>query len=421
MKAFAPYAEQLRQMVCSWATSRPSDERIHASLNGEVKRELRQRVPIKTLRRSGVFFTGSNLAERLLGLASFRAYANTRFFDPTCGAGDLLLKAASRFPICDSLSETLYNWGARLFGIEKQAHFVETCRLRLAILALSRGVRPDSADLPTLLSGIRVGDALKVTDDYQQADYVLLNPPYNGVSRSLEWANGNVNAASVFVDRATDLARPNARLLSILPEVLRTGARYRKWRERIQERCSLDRIVGVGRFDAETDVDVFLMRSRKLSEKSANGQDWWSFKANERRVGDFFDVHVGPVVPHRHEEVGPYHPFLHARNATAWTRLHSINENRRFRGTVFNGPFLVVRRTSRPNDPQRAVATVVTCAKPVAIENHLIVCLPKCGTIQLCNKLLKMFQGPVANEYFNARIRCRHLTIGSVADCPFHT
>ncbi len=53
-----------------------------------------------------------------------------------------------------------------------------------------------------------------------------------------------------------------------------------------------------------------------------------------------------------------------------------------------------------------------------AVENHLIVLRPKDGTIGKCKKLVKFLKGESTNQWFNQRIRCRHLTVSAVKDMP---
>ena len=129
-------------------------------------------------------------------------------------------------------------------------------------------------------------------------------------------------------------------------------------------------------------------------------------------------MHVGPVVPHRDPELGPVHPYLHARSATPWQTITDIPEKRAYQGTVFQPPFVVVRRTSAPHDPHRAVGTVVFTEEKVAVENHLVVLVPKDGTLSSCDRLINSLRMKETDDWLNQRIRCRHLTIGVVKELP---
>jgi hypothetical protein len=99
--------------------------------------------------------------------------------------------------------------------------------------------------------------------------------------------------------------------------------------------------------------------------------------------------------------------------------MREFEQSRRHEGKVYKPPFVVIRRTSRPGHPYRAAATVIAGKKSVAVENHLIVCEPKAKTLRMCKKLMVQLQTQAVNTFLDARIRCRHLTVGSVAAIPF--
>jgi hypothetical protein len=124
-------------------------------------------------------------------------------------------------------------------------------------------------------------------------------------------------------------------------------------------------------------------------------------------------------VPHRDIENGSCGPYITAKEAPRWGRLKNPNKMRRFGGHRFSPPFVVVRRTSRPNDSSRAVGTLVTGSTAISVENHLIVCSPIDGTLAACRTLLEVLQEDATNTWLNRCIRCRHLTVGSVGLIPW--
>jgi hypothetical protein len=95
-----------------------------------------------------------------------------------------------------------------------------------------------------------------------------------------------------------------------------------------------------------------------------------------------------------------------------------ISEKRRHEGLAYKPPFVVLRRTSRPGHPYRAAATVILGTKPVAVENHLIVCEPHDKSAETCRALMKQLHTQRVNDFLDQRIRCRHLTVGAVAAIP---
>ena len=97
----------------------------------------------------------------------------------------------------------------------------------------------------------------------------------------------------------------------------------------------------------------------------------------------------------------------------------SLTNNRKYTGRTFQPPFVVVRRTSRPDDKFRAVATVIVGHELVAVENHLMVLLPKDNKLSSCKKLLSVLKSEETNKWLNERIRCRHLTVNALKNVPW--
>jgi len=62
---------------------------------------------------------------------------------------------------------------------------------------------------------------------------------------------------------------------------------------------------------------------------------------------------------------------------------------------------------------------VVCDIRPVAVDNHLIVVSPHDGSRATCDSLLPVLRHPDTSEWLNDRIRCRHLTTGSVGGIPW--
>jgi hypothetical protein len=129
---------------------------------------------------------------------------------------------------------------------------------------------------------------------------------------------------------------------------------------------------------------------------------------------------VGPVVPFRLAKgEGKESAFLHAKALPRWKRVSRIAETCEFKGTLYKAPFVVVRRTSRPEDEHRAVATLITAPQEIAVENHLLICVPKSGKIQDCKALIKRLKRQKTSRFLNKRIRCRHLTVSAVKEVPW--
>lgn len=423
--AYRKYVAGLRGLAGEFRRSDNWDKRAFAALNGQASLELRQVIPLKKRRRFGAFFTGSDLAARLISRCS-KFDEHSIIHDPSLGMGDLLLAAARQLPLGRTLKETLKRWGRQLTGTDIHAEFVEGAKTRLVILAQqrhglkSRGVSSIAGFFP----GIRVADGLSQRQAFARATHLTLNPPFGltDTPDGCKWAGGRITAAANFVVTSLERAKPGAELVAILPDVLRSGSFTEQWRKRVEELAMVRLVEPYGIFDESADVDVFILRvTRRAKNSVAKSVEWTSAPAKTgTTVGDYFDVHVGRVVPHRDPETGKKHPYIHARCVPTWEIMRKFTQFRRYEGLVYCPPFVVIRRTSRPGHPYRAAATVIAGKKSVAVENHLIVCEPKNKKTQtMCKKLMRQLKTTVVNKFLDERIRCRHLTVSSVAIIPF--
>jgi hypothetical protein len=414
MQKYLPYTTGLEALALRVGHD---DELVRrAALDGEAGRELAKNVCLKTRRKFGAFFTGSNLADRLV---SGRRISG-KIFDPTVGAGDLLLAAGRKLQLQNTLRKTVASWSKQLAGLDLHKEFVRATKARLVLLARSRGEFAEeltATEVRNAFPLIRVGDALKDRKLHQWADLVLINPPF--VKRvappGCTWGAGSVNSAAIFCDHALTQVRPGTKILAVLPEVLRSGTNYEAWRRSVASRAFVRRSERVGLFDNLADVDVFIAHFVRRPRPLSIGATWQATASPRRRVGRYFTVNVGAVVPHRDRKEGGTFRYLDARGALPWRELSRLSERRQFAGRVFQPPFIVIKRTSRPGDVYRATAALVRGNSPVAVENHLIVCSPHDTTLTRCRSLLRQLRSQRVNNWLNRSIRCRHLTVSSVA------
>lgn len=430
MKSFEPYVQELESLVARFQGNEHARLSADGALDGQPSRALRQLVPLEILREAGIYFTGSELANRTVAHISHDLEQGLSVVDPACGAGDLLLACARHLPVLEDLDATVKLWGQKLKGVDLYPQLVRATKARLLLLALARGAQTPSypPNFDEVFPEIVAKDSLNLHSKFAEADCIALNPPYALMPApdGCTWAAGTVSQAAVFVERCAAEARLGTKMIAILPDVLRTGSRYERWRHRI-ERLAFPSSIALGeRFDALTDVHVFMTEMIVGQAGAPRDRHWW--KATESRdepvatsVGDLFEVRVGPVVPHRDPVEGQQRPYLHARGLPAWQSVATGSEHRKYRGTTFVPPFVVVRRTSRPEDRHRAVGTIVTGQDPVAVENHLLVLRPKIGSITDCGELLENLRAPETNTWLNERIRCRHLTVSALRALPWWT
>ncbi len=424
MKEFKRYIDQVETIARGIEINMLPERDVFANavLNGEVSRKFRTTVPLSNRREHGVFFTSESLAKKLTRKYILGFNDDTLIVDPACGTGDLLLACANKLPVAKTLRDTLNMWSRHLSGFDVFPAFIKATKARLILLARLKTNRFDSniKNIDTYFPLIHVQDFLKDSSGIEKASHIILNPPYNKISApaGYNWANRKVSAASIFMDICISKASANTRIRAILPDVLRTGSSYRKWREHIASFVKKPDISIYGKFDEWTDVDVFVLRFQKAAYTKKQLKYHWGLSSEaDITLEHYFDVHVGPVVPHRDPQKGPRLAYLHAKTADAWREIKRVPEMRKFSGTVFTPPFVVVRRTSRPGD-KRAIGTIVRGKRKVALENHLLVLLPKKKTLGECRKILKILKSKATDEWLNKRIRCRHLTVEAMKELP---
>jgi hypothetical protein len=418
---YRQFTDALARLAALPAWDAQRTEEVTGFLDGVAGKELRRLVELPARRAFGAFFTRADLAEKLLGTLRLRSDAHF-IYDPTVGAGDLLLAAAKRLPCEGTLATTLAAWGRCLAGTDLHAEFVEATQLRIALLARQRhggrGALP--ADWRKLLPHVKCGNGLEQNSLFTRATHLLMNPPYGLTEPDMHcsWAGGRISEAALFIVRALEMAPANAQLLAILPDVLRSGSFQHRWRERVSDLAAVESVERHGIFDDSADVDVFLLALRRRASTQARTKRWPIAAASVgNTVGDFFDVHVGRVVPHRDAEEGPRRRYIHPRNIPVWQEVTRVSETRRHQ-FAYQPPFVVLRRTSRPGHPYRAAATVILGKGPVAVENHLIVCEPRDKSAGTCRALMEQLHTQRVNEFLDQRISCRHLTVGAVAAIP---
>jgi hypothetical protein len=227
----------------------------------------------------------------------------------------------------------------------------------------------------------------------------------------------------LFVDKIIQYVNPGVSIIAILPDVLRSGTRYEKWRNVINEACIIEKEILLGQFDKHTDVDVFaLLLTKRYAKYVSTTPKTNSSKSikntKEKTVKDLFDVCVGAVVDNRDLKEGPLRGYIISKGLEGWSTQKKINLKRKHLGKTFTGPFVVVKRTSRMGDSARAIGIIIDVPYPVFVDNHLIVLKPKSQTLRDCEEVLEILKNSNTDNWINDRIRCRHLTVKVVSEIP---
>lgn len=383
---------------------------------------LRECLSIEEMREAGSFFTGQKLSTKCLDLFGKAITSKSKVLDPTCGAGNLLIECSRRLGVGETLSETLEVWGSVLYGFDIHESFIEASKLRLIIEALSRGVKKNCSidQAISYLKNIKLQDALLINkNDLRDITHVVMNPPFSiwQSPKKYYWKSGKINAAGVVFDYYLRILPKGCSLVAILPDVLRSGSRYNLFRDfcslRMEAECT-----PWGRFNAKTDVDVFILSGVITCNESLRKIQWQEDLGDYEAISSKFDVCIGPLVAYRDPETGHEYPYFHSRNTPDGEVIDRVSEVRKFQGRVISPPFILIKRTSSPGNKHRVVATLINLKGLVAIENHLIIVKPKNNQLIDCKKLMKILKLDRTNEFLNKRIRLRHLTVQAIKDIP---
>lgn len=377
-------------------------------------------LPAGLRKQLGAFFTEAQLSGKAIRHFRQAITAESVVLDPNCGIGSLLIESSHQLGVYTHLSDTLEMWGRVLRGFDIQAEFIELTKLRLIMSALARGVNADCSleQAMSYFKNIVQQDSLTVSiSSLSSVTHLFMNPPFVAMESPIRdyWGKGKTNSAAVFFDYYLRNIPDKCNVVAILPDVLRSGSRFKHFRdfvsENLQGKCNIE-----GRFSNTVDVDVFILSGHK--SKVRQGVVWVSRTMPSNNLGEHYDVCIGPLVAYRDRLEGNTYPYFHPKNCKNWEVITAVSETRAFNGKVIQPPCVLIKRTSSPSDKYRAAATLINLKEPIAVENHLIVVTPKDKSLKGCKKLLKMLAKPEVNQYLNEQIRVRHLTVGVIKSIP---
>lgn len=411
-----------------------SAQKIHRLLNGAAANALDASFTRSERRNDGIFFSSHALSQQVAALLATQIRSGSSIADPTCGAGDLLLGCMTLAPLGANIKETIKQWSKNVMGLDIHPEFVATTKARLALLAadMHRGRQPLESvrtKFDKAFANVQHADFFEAAKHIANADCVVMNPPFyeTDALANCSWGNGKMQIAAQFVAHVLALAKPNQEIVAVLPDVLRSGSRYSRWRSQVEQRATVLSKHVYGRFDKKTDVDVFIIHLRKLdaiTDLKHTTMTEWNLDADEVTVNlnqsilqNLFHVSVGAVVPHRHKNIGEWFPYLCVKTAPPKKEITVIRKKRTI-GSVHQAPFVAIRRTSSPGDPRRIVATLVRGTEQIAVENHLIVIKPIDAKLSTCRKLMNLLEQDYVDDWINHAIRCRHLTTTAIKRIP---
>lgn len=435
MDHYQVFRQEVESVICALISQNacPDGKVVHL-LNGAASDALNATFTRSERSGDGIFFSGHTLSKAVASRLKDRIRAGASVADPTCGAGDLLLGCMAFAPLGENFDTTISDWTARIIGLDIHQEFAATTRARLTLLAAEMHRRnglviSKSEKFDGAFSNVRHANFFDEVQHVANADCVVMNPPFynDDASYKCSWSSGKKQIAAQFVDRVLVQGKPGQEIVAVLPDVLRSGTRYARWRSQVEQRAEILDTHVYGRFDKKTDVDVFVLHLRKRATVAnidiQSRSDWNCehtkslIRSASPALQEFFSVSVGAVVPHRHKNSGQWYHYLSVVTAPP-NRETAGSGKKRTTGSVHQAPFVVVRRTSSPSDSRRIVATLVCGEEKFAVENHLIVIQPTDKSVASCRKLMKLFEQDYVEDWINRTIRCRHLTTKALKLLP---
>ena len=162
---FSSYSDRIQHLLLNLAQSSPAslpDESLSEILNGQATSALQKLVPIDARKKEGLFFSSTQLADRIAERLAPKLQTGVRLLDPACGAGNLLLACAKYFPVGVNLAETLRLWSDSIVGYDLHHEFIRATQFRLAFFAASHHLNESEAirhiDPSSIFNRIIVGD-----------------------------------------------------------------------------------------------------------------------------------------------------------------------------------------------------------------------------------------------------------------------
>jgi len=191
MQRYAQYQSQLDKLLTSlrWGRKTASSSDLHVHLNGGAALNLRELIPRTQIRRAGAFFTGEDLGRKLVEAGTKNGRETQSAWDPTCGAGDLLLRWSERLPVDDNLHTTLKYWGNRIHGQDIHQSFIEVAKRRLVLAAIGRGSslrRGETINFDRLFPNLRNSNLLRGTVNVPDSAVILMNPPFTMIATPVD-------------------------------------------------------------------------------------------------------------------------------------------------------------------------------------------------------------------------------------------
>jgi hypothetical protein len=423
MNSLHPYENLIDTLLGAPRSKGCKDEisrKIEHHLNGGANEFIQHSLNKDFIKDSGIFFSDKKraayLAKKLLG--SEKTFTKP-ILDPTCGGGDLLISCARFFPLANNLHETLLHWSTLVYGYDIHEGLVSIAKKRLILLAAQRMNEVyEPSNYNQYFKNLRTRDFISSSIILPKGFYIISNPPFHPQDAPLEYpfSTGKTNSAAIILYKCLQILPINGRIAAILPDVIRSGSRYKKLMDYIQSKLKYTKINLEGRFSKDADIDIITLSGTLRSKQKELLQET---VPDLLTIKDFFKVSVGPIVPHRHTNEGEIYSYITARDIKTNSSVCTTPNKIAFNSTVYKAPFIVLKRTSSPKDKNRMCAAIVKGKVLYAAENHVLIIQPNDNSLKSCSNLLSFLKSNQCRKWINERIRCRHFTVSAIREIPY--
>ena len=200
--------------------------------------------------------------------------------------------------------------------------FVDVAKRRIVLKAISKGAtkRQDTdISVNNFFPGLKQGDVRKIKDETEFSATIFMNPPFNLFEpiKPCSWSSGKLSFAAYALDLIIERSKPGTQFIAILPDVLRSGSRYQRWRDQVGQKTEIHSLQPYGLFSSKVNVDVFILGG--TVGRHDRGRFNW-YKVNRpagKSLGESCTIQVGAVVPHRLNGRGKHVPYITAKDIIA--------------------------------------------------------------------------------------------------------
>ncbi|MDE6744811.1 MAG: N-6 DNA methylase [Lachnospiraceae bacterium] len=274
-------------------------------------------------KKSGIYYTPSSLAKRLIDHTTPLTKDINIYFDPACGTGNFLLQILSYAENNAKNGCQNKNQKIQLIGQDTDPAAIAIARINIALNA------PDT-DIDILRENIRVADSLLHFPSCKNT-LIFGNPPW-GASLPSRKHSGAKDSAALFVQNSIRHQSDNGVISFLLPASLFTAGRHREMRKTLLENTrmiSIDYLMQS--FTLVNCPSVILTLQKDRQQPGIHRCD--VYKKTEHYT---IQNRIIPNPSYKSTHSADYFPMLHADDASyaLFCKLDSLGHAVRLKGAA---------------------------------------------------------------------------------------